>query len=196
MNSIRAALGAGWWRLVRQSLTESMLLAVAGGAFGLILANWGTQAALSVLPTTLPRASEVQLDYRVLIFTIGVTLLSGILAGLAPALKNSKWRLSETLKESGRGSTSRGRHSGAGRQGPRGGPVWRRLMAAARALWNVDRFRPDNVPRLGSIVPVSRIPIPRRFKLPAIGADQIPHQASARIVSSALPCGKTTFLLD
>jgi hypothetical protein len=86
-----------------------MLLALAGGGLGLVLANWGTQAALGVLPTTLPRASEVHLDYRVLIFTIGVTLLSGILAGIAPALKNSRWRLSETLKESGRGNTSRGR---------------------------------------------------------------------------------------
>ncbi|HEX3229289.1 MAG TPA: ABC transporter permease, partial [Pyrinomonadaceae bacterium] len=153
--AIRAALGAGWWRLVRQSLTESMLLALAGGGWGLVLANWGTQAALGVLPTTLPRASEVHLDYRVLIFTIGVTLLSGILAGIAPALKNSRWRLSETLKESGRGNTSRGRGQtvlvavevalavvlliGGGL-----------MVRSLRALWNVDPgFRADNVLTFG-----------------------------------------------
>lgn len=153
--AIRAALGAGWWRLVRQSLTESMLLAVTGGALGLLLANWGTQAALAVLPTSLPRSSEVHLDYRVLLFTIGVSLLSGMLAGLAPALKNSKWRLSETLKESGRGSSSRGRAQtvlvavevalavvlliGGGL-----------MLRSMRALWNVDPgFRADNVLTFG-----------------------------------------------
>jgi len=169
--AIRAALGAGWWRLVRQSLTESMLLASAGGAFGLILANWGTQAALGVLPTTLPRASEVHLDYRVLIFTIGVTLLSGILAGLAPALKNSRWRLSETLKESGRGTTSRGRAQavlvavevalavvlliGGGL-----------MVRSLRALWNVDPgFSPGNVLTFGlSLSPSLRTANPETIR--------------------------------
>ena len=60
--AIRAALGAGRWRLLRQSLTESILLALAGGGLGLLVAGWGTQAALGVLPTTLPRAEEVGLD--------------------------------------------------------------------------------------------------------------------------------------
>jgi predicted permease len=149
--AIRSALGGGWWRLIRQSLTESMLLALAGGALGLLLANWGTHAALTLLPTTLPRAGEVKLDNRVLIFTVVVSLISGILSGLAPALKNSKWQLAETLKESGRGNTSRGRAQsvlvavevalavvlliGGGL-----------MVRSLRALWNVDPgFRPDNV---------------------------------------------------
>ncbi len=100
--AIRAALGAGQWRLLRQSLTESTLLALAGGGLGLLIAAWGTQAALNMLPSTLPRAEEIWLDGRVLIFTLAISLLTGTLSGLAPALKTSQWRLSETLKEGGR----------------------------------------------------------------------------------------------
>src|ERR1043165_9743767 len=97
--AIRAALGAGWWRLVRQSLTESVLLSFGGGALGLLFAYWTTHAAVSLLPTTLPRAQEVRIDFRVLLFALGVSLLSGILAGLAPALRHS--RFADALKESG-----------------------------------------------------------------------------------------------
>src|SRR5437762_7832037 len=104
--AIRAALGAGRWRLLRQSLTESTLLALAGGALGLIVAGWGTRLALSLLPTALPRAEEVRLDGRVLLFTFAISLVTGILSGLVPALKTSQWRLSESLKEGGRGSSS------------------------------------------------------------------------------------------
>ncbi len=110
--AIRAALGAGQWRLLRQLLTESMLLALAGGVLGLLLAAWGTQAALGVLPTALPRAHEVGLDGRVLLFTLAISLGAGALAGLAPALKVSQWRLAETLKEGGRGGGGRRRAQG------------------------------------------------------------------------------------
>src|SRR5881394_374624 len=102
--AIRAALGAGWWPLVRQSLTESLLLSFGGGALGLFVAYWATQAALSLLPTTLPRAREVRIDYRVLLFAVGLSFLSGILAGIAPALRNSHLRFAGDLKESGRGN--------------------------------------------------------------------------------------------
>jgi predicted permease len=103
--AIRAALGAGQARVIRQLLTESVLLAVAGGALGLLLASWGTQAALAKLPTALPRASEIGIDARVLIFTAAVSLLAGILFGLAPALRTSRPDLHETLKEGGRGAS-------------------------------------------------------------------------------------------
>ncbi len=150
--AIRAALGAGQWRLLRQSLVESVLLALAGGALGLVVASWGTHAALAVLPTTLPRAAEVGLDVRVLIFTVGISLLTGILSGLAPALKTSRWHLSETLKEGGRGASS-------GRARAQGAMVAVEMALAVvlligaglmirslAALWNVDPgFRPDNV---------------------------------------------------
>ena len=101
--AIRAALGAGRGRIIRQLLTESILLAVAGGSLGLLIAAWGLQATLHTLPATLPRVDDVRLDSHVLIFTIGVTLLAGVLFGLAPALKTSQPNLQETLKESARG---------------------------------------------------------------------------------------------
>jgi predicted permease len=154
--AIRAALGADRWRLLRQSLTESLVLALAGGGLGLLVAGWGTRAALALLPTTVPRATEVGMDGRVLVFTIVISVLTGILAGIAPALKTSKRSLSETLKEGGRGASSgRGRAQGV-------------LVAAEMALalvllvgaglmirslsalWNVDPgFRADNVLTFG-----------------------------------------------
>jgi predicted permease len=103
--AIRAALGASQGRVIRQLLTESLLLSVAGGALGLLMAAWGTQAALSVLPEALPRASSVHLDGHVLFFALGVSILSGILFGLAPALRTRHVDLRETLKEGGRGGS-------------------------------------------------------------------------------------------
>ncbi|HUI40543.1 MAG TPA: ABC transporter permease, partial [Terriglobia bacterium] len=102
--AIRAALGAGRGRVIRQLLAESVLLALAGGVFGLLLAWWGTRAALAALPTALPRAAEVGLDGRVLVFAGVISLLAGMLFGLAPALKTSRPDVHATLKEGGRGA--------------------------------------------------------------------------------------------
>jgi len=101
--AIRAALGANRGRVVRQLLTESLLLGLAGGGLGLLVASWGMRAALHVLPAALPRAEEVQLDGRVLLFTLAAAVLAGVLFGLAPALRTSRAELQETLKEGGRG---------------------------------------------------------------------------------------------
>src|ERR1700722_8385113 len=101
--AIRAALGANQGRVIRHLLTESILLAGLGGALGLLLAVWGTKAVLGTIPGALPRASEVSLDSRVLLFTMALSLVAGIVFGLAPALKTSRVNLEETLKESGRG---------------------------------------------------------------------------------------------
>jgi predicted permease len=111
--AIRAALGATKTRVVRQLLAESVLLGLIGGAIGLLLASWGTRAALATLPSTLPRADQIAIDTRVLIFTAGSAILAGILFGLTPALKMSRGATNETLKEGGRSTTGR-RHRAQG----------------------------------------------------------------------------------
>src|SRR5580658_4285219 len=103
--AIRSALGASPSRVIRQLLTESILIGLAGGALGLMVAAWGTQAALKVLPETLPRAQDVGLDGRVLVFTVLASIVAGVIFGLAPALKTARPNLQETLKESGRGAS-------------------------------------------------------------------------------------------
>ncbi len=103
--AVRAALGAGHFRVIRQLLTESALLAALGGALGLLFAYYGVKAALNTLPGTLPRAEEISLDGRVLLFTLGLSVFAAIVFGLAPALKGSRVNLMEILKESGRGSS-------------------------------------------------------------------------------------------
>ncbi|MGA7919778.1 MAG: ABC transporter permease [Candidatus Acidiferrales bacterium] len=103
--AIRSALGASQSRVVRQLLTESILLGLSGGVIGLCIAAWGTQAALGALPETLHRAQDVSLDGRVLGFTLAVSVFAGIIFGLAPALKTARPNLQETLRESGRGAS-------------------------------------------------------------------------------------------
>jgi predicted permease len=111
--AIRSALGAGMKRVVRQLLTESILLAAAGGALGLFLAVWATQAGLSLLSDSLPRVQDITLDSRVLLFTIVISVLSGVLFGLAPALRMMRADVQETLKQGGRGIVA-GRHRAQG----------------------------------------------------------------------------------
>jgi predicted permease len=160
--AIRAALGASQSRVLRQLLTESIALGLAGGTFGLLLAAWGTRAALGILPTALPRAEEIGLDLHVLLFTLAISVFAGILFGLAPALKMLSTTLHDSLKESGRG-LSRSLHRvqstfviaemamalvllvGAGL-----------MIRTLMRLWNVDPgFNPRNVMTIGLSLPPS-----------------------------------------
>lgn len=109
--AIRAAMGANRWRVIRQLLTESVLISLLGGIAGLLLASWGTDFLLSLAPRAVPRVAETALDGRVLSFTLAVSLLTGILFGLAPALSAVKHDLVPLLKEGslGAGGGARGK---------------------------------------------------------------------------------------
>jgi putative ABC transport system permease protein len=103
--AIRASLGAGRTRILKQLLTESVLLALAGGALGLLLAVWGSAALTSLPSLGIPRLASAGVDLRALGFTLGVSLLTGVLFGLAPALHASRFNLFGSLKEGGRTAT-------------------------------------------------------------------------------------------
>src|SRR5262245_38031061 len=107
--AVRAAIGAGRGRIARQLLTESLLLAMVGGGGGILLAQWAIDALRTLGPEQLPRLQAVSIDGRILLFTLGVTLLTGVLFGLAPALQAGQFNLNALLKEGGRGGGQRRR---------------------------------------------------------------------------------------
>ena len=106
--AIRSALGASRLRIVAQMLTESTMLSLAGGACGFLLAVWGVAALAALSPNDLPRAEHIHIDYWVLAFTVAISLSTGLLFGLAPALTSARQDGNEALKQSGRGSAGGG----------------------------------------------------------------------------------------
>jgi putative ABC transport system permease protein len=109
--AIRTALGASRWRVMRQLFTESTMLALTGGAVGLLVAFWGLAAITKLLPTNFPRLNEIHIDLRILGFTFVASVLTGILFGLVPALQISRADVQETIKETGRGASGSRRQS-------------------------------------------------------------------------------------
>ena len=160
--AVRTALGASRMRLLRQLLTESVLLSIAGGGLGLLLAAWGTRAALQRLPPGLPRAGEIGMDWRVLLFTIAVALGCGIFFGIAPALKGTRVSVHEALKEGGRGGSG-SRHRAQGMFVVAELALALVLLISAglmirslQALWNVNPgFASHNVLTFGVAMPPS-----------------------------------------
>ncbi len=120
--AIRMALGAGRFRLLRQLLTESLILSTLGAALGLLLAKWGVSALLSYFADSLPRASEIGLDARVVGFTLLLSILTGIVFGLSPALADRQRRFSDCAqgRRGGRSPSEALAAQRAGRVGDRG----------------------------------------------------------------------------
>jgi len=163
--AIRAALGARRWRLMRQFLTESLLLAGAGGAAGLLLAVWGVRLLASMAPVDIAHLKTIAVDWRALGFTLGVSLVTGLACGLAPAIQSFHANLNEALKEGGR-------DAGGGRGGLRGALVAAEvaltlvlLIGAGLALRSFLRlnqvdmgFDPRNLLTLRAILPDAKYP--------------------------------------
>ena len=172
--AIRVALGAGPWRLLRQLLTESVVLAIGGGIAGIILSVWALELLKHIGARTVPRLAEVDVDLTVLMFTAIVAVGTGILFGLLPALASAKPELTEALKEGGRGSTT-----GTRRNRIRNGLVISEialalvllvgaglLMKSFIKLQNVNPgFNPRNVLTMEISLPQLKYPAPGAFYL-------------------------------
>jgi predicted permease len=109
--AVRTALGASRGRLIRQMLTESMLISILGAIAGLVVAKLGVDALVALAPKQIPRLHMISLDWRTFTFTLAAALVTGALFGLAPAIQTSRVGLNESLKESGRGSAGGPRHN-------------------------------------------------------------------------------------
>jgi len=200
--AIRAAIGAGRGRIMRQLITESTLLAVFAGAAGLLLALWGTTALVALAPGNVPRLEEANLDARVLAFTFGICLLASLLFGLAPALQASRVDLNNALKQGAARASV-----GGGAQRLRGALVVAEiafsmvllagaglLIRSLQALQSMPLgFRADHILVMESSVPASNLEGRRRasqfYKELMAGAAGLPGVSAAALTLS--PPGTT-----
>ena len=162
--AVRTALGAGRWRLLRQTMTEALLLAAAGGALGAAAGTAGLRAMIAANPDSLPRAADISLDPRVLLFTIAISIVTGLLFGLAPLLHLREQVVTMSLKESGQRSTG-----GLRRARLRNGLVMAEIALAVvlvvgaglllRSFWNLTQvdagFERGQLTTFGLVLPTS-----------------------------------------
>lgn len=195
---IRAALGAGRWRLMRQLLTESLLVSLIGGMGAAVLAVWGTSALVALKPENLPRLQEIGVDARVLGFTFGISLLTGVIFGLLPAWTAARSGVGEGLKEGGRSATA-----GSARQRLRSAFVVGELAIALillvgsglliKTIWNLRSvepgFNPDHLLTMRVELPEARYKDKdpqTRFRMQALSAiNSLPGVQAAMV--SELP---------
>ncbi|HEX8161829.1 MAG TPA: ABC transporter permease [Pyrinomonadaceae bacterium] len=202
--AIRTALGASRTRVVRQLLTESLLLSVVGGALGLLLATWGVELLVASSPVDIPRLKDVALDARVVAFTLSISVLTGVVFGLAPALQSARVDLNDVLKEGGRGASA-----GASRSRLRAALVVAEvalslvllvgaglLLKSFSKLTNVDPgFDPQNVTATGVTLAKQKYETDERrlaaFSEILARAEGVPGVESAALIYP-LPLGGTT----
>jgi putative ABC transport system permease protein len=192
---IRAALGAGRGAIMRQLLTESILISLLGGAAGLLIAWWGTSFLIALKPANLPRLQEINVDLRVFFFTLGVSILTGFIFGLLPAWTASRPAVSNSLKEGGRSTTS-----GRGQRALRSALVAGELAIAlvllvgagllVKTFWklrNVEPgFNPDHLLTMRVELPESRyqeVNAQTRFRTQAIASMNTLPGVQAAMVS-------------
>ncbi|HEX7123911.1 MAG TPA: ABC transporter permease, partial [Gemmatimonadaceae bacterium] len=164
--AIRSALGATGFRVARQALAESLLLAGAGGAAGMALAAASVRVLRSVVPANVPRADSIAIDPKVLLFALVITLMTGLLFGMMPAMRSARHDAADALKEGGKTSSTRG--LGRLRSALVVSEVALSVVTLAgaglmlRSLWNLNRidlgFRPENVLAVSLAAPVSYTP--------------------------------------
>ena len=194
--AIRSALGASRSQVVRQLLTESVMLSLVGGSLGLVLAVWWSDLLIALGKDNIPRALHVGLDWRVLAFTLLVSILTGIIFGLVPALHSSRTELTESLKEGARGSGE-----GARRNGVRGLLVVSELAIAVvllvgaglliQSLWRLRQvspgFNPENVLTLVVGIPEVKYPTKKQAPFYKDLAARIETLPGVRSASSIMP---------
>ena len=194
--AIRSALGASRLRVVRQLLTESVLLSLAGGALGLVLAIWWADLLVALGKQDIPRALQVGIDWRVLGFTLLVSVLTGVVFGLVPALHSSKTELTESLKEGGRGSGE-----GARRNRVRSVLVVGELAVAVvllvgaglliQSLWRLRQvspgFQPQNVLTFVVGIPDVKYPTQKQAQFYNDLTTRIKAWPGVQVASSVIP---------